>query len=603
MCGIFGFKGKGSIKEKIINGLKDLEYRGYDSCGLYFKKGNLIIVNKKIGKNKVEELVKNIPIFSDEETITISHTRWATHGKISETNAHPQFDCKKEIFVVHNGIIENFQEIKEFLHKKGHFFLSETDTEVIPHLFEEFSKQTKDYKKVLLEIVKILRGSFAFLLTKKDENFICGARKESPLIIGTDEENFYFASDMLPILRYTDKFIFLNDEEVFFLTGKEIILFSFQGEKINRNFIKANRSFSKVSKESFESFMIKEIYEQPVAIKNTIENFISNDFEKILKKIDCERILMTGCGTSWHAGLVGKYMIEEIAKIPVEVEYASELRYREPVIDKNTILIPISQSGETADTLGVVRKFKNKCKILSICNVENSSLTRESDFTIFTKAGPEIGVASTKAFTTQLTILYLIALTFSFKNNYISGSKLYEKFEELIKIPSEIEKILVDVNIEKIAEIIYKKTNVLYLGRGINFPIALEGALKLKEVSYIHAEGYPAAEMKHGPIALIDENMPVIFISVKDKLMKKVLSNMAEVKTRKGFIICITDDPNELELKNLSDRLITIPYVENEYLKPILTVVPLQLIAYYVAIKKGLDVDKPRNLAKSVTVE
>jgi len=603
MCGIFGFKGKGNVREIIKNGLKILEYRGYDSCGFFFNSNKFAFYDKKTGKDKIEELVKSLPFKIDEEVIVISHTRWATHGEISEKNAHPHFDCKNEIAVVHNGIIENYQFLKKQLEKKGHYFVSQTDTEIIPHLIEENLKKEKDIISAVISSIREMDGSFALLITKKGKDFVIGVRKNSPLVIGFDGKNFYFASDLLPITKYTNRVIFLDENEIFYIDS-EIKFYNFKtGDEIEKEFDEVEIGNIEISKGIFDSYMIKEIYEQPVSIERTLNFFLNETFNKLIsEQLNPERIIITGCGTSWHAGLIGEYIIEELLEIPVEVEYASELRYRNPAITGKTILIAISQSGETADTIGAIKKLKGKCEIFSICNVEKSSISRESDFVLLTKAGPEIGVASTKAFTAQILLLYLFTLTYLLKKGEIDKGKFQSKCNEILKLKEKMNFFLKNNNVESIAEKLTLKTNALYLGRGINFPIALEGALKLKEVSYIHAEGYPAAEMKHGPIALIDENMPVIFICVKDKLLKKVISNMEEVKTRKGYVISVCDFVSD-EIKKLSDEIIIIPHINNEYLKPFLTVLPLQLISYYVARKKGLDVDKPRNLAKSVTVE
>lgn len=602
MCGIFGFKGKGKIREIIKNGLKTLEYRGYDSCGFFFNSNICTFFDKKVGKNKIEDLVASLPFEMKENVVVISHTRWATHGQITEENTHPHFDCKKEIAVVHNGIIENYHFLKVQLEQKGHNFVSQTDTEVLPHLIEENLKRGKDIISAVISSVKELEGSFALLITKKGENFVIGVKKNSPLVIGFDGKNFYFASDVLPVSKYTNKIIFLEENEIFYLDS-DIKFFNFKnGCEIKKKFDEIKINPYETLKEKFDSYMIKEIFEQPQALERSLKYFLDETFEKLKRQFTPRRIIITGCGTSWHAGLIGEYIIEELLEIPVEVEYASELRYRNPVVDKTTLLISISQSGETADTIGAMRHLKGKCKIFSVCNVEKSTIVRESDFTLLTKAGPEIGVASTKAFTSQILILYLFSLTYLFKKGKIGKEKFYNRCDEILKLKEKMEIFFKKNNIEEIAEKLIFKTNALYLGRGINFPIALEGALKLKEVSYIHAEGYPSAEMKHGPIALIDENMPVVFICVKDKLLKKVISNMEEVKTRKGYIISVCDFISD-EIKKISDEIILIPHMDNEYLKPFLTVIPLQLLAYYVAKKKGLDVDKPRNLAKSVTVE
>ncbi|HOK57216.1 MAG TPA: glutamine--fructose-6-phosphate transaminase (isomerizing), partial [bacterium] len=571
MCGIFGFKGKGDVKEIIKTGLKILEYRGYDSCGFFFNSKEFAFYNKKVGKDKIEELVESLPFKIDKEVIIISHTRWATHGLISEKNAHPHFDCKNEIAVVHNGIIENYQFLKKQLEKNGHKFISQTDTEIVPHLIEENLKKDKNIISAVISSVKKMEGSFALLITKKGEDFIIGVKKNSPLVIGFDGENFYFASDPIPISQYTKKMIFLEENEIFYLDS-EIKFYNFKRDiEIEKRFEEIELKEIRISKENFDSYMLKEIYEQPESIERTLKYFLNETFEKLTKQFNPERIIITGCGTSWHAGLIGEYFIEDLLEIPVEVEYASELRYRNPVVDGKTLLLTISQSGETADTIGAIKRLKSKCKIFSICNVEKSTVSRESDFVLMTKAGPEIGVASTKAFTSQILVLYLFVLTFLFKNRKIGKEKFFSKCNEILKLKERMVFFLKNNNVENIAEKLIFKTNALYLGRRVNFPVALEGALKLKEVSYIHAEGYPAAEMKHGPIALIDENMPVIFICVKDKLLKKVISNMEEVKTRKGYVISVCDFISD-DIKKLSDEIILIPHIKNEYLKVFLTI-------------------------------
>ncbi|MFN4227752.1 MAG: glutamine--fructose-6-phosphate transaminase (isomerizing) [Candidatus Ratteibacteria bacterium] len=603
MCGIFGFKGKGNVREIIKNGLKTLEYRGYDSCGFFLNNKDFNFYDKKIGKGKIDELVLSIPLKIEDEVIIISHTRWATHGQISEENTHPHFDCKNEIAIVHNGIIENYQDLKESLIKKGHKFTSQTDTEVVSHLIEDNLNLTKDIFSAIVLSLRKIEGSFAFLITKRGEDFVIGVKKNSPLVVGFDGKNYYFASDPLPISKYTNKMIFLDDNELFFL-DKKIRFYNFKKNiEVNKDFKVIDIEQSIISRGEFDSYMLKEIYEQPEVIDRTLKYFLNETFLDLMK-LDFipERIVITGCGTSWHAGLIGEYIIEEILEIPVEVEYASEFRYKKIIADRKTLVIAISQSGETADTIGAIERLKGRCNIFSICNVERSTLARKSDLVLLTKAGPEIGVASTKAFTAQILILYLFALSYLYKKGKIDKKFIHKKSEEILKVKEKMDFLLKKNNIEKIAEKLLSKTNALYLGRGINFPIALEGALKLKEVSYIHAEGYPAAEMKHGPIALIDENMPVIFICVKDRHLKKVISNMEEVKTRNGYIISVCDFTST-QLENLSDQIIVVPHIDNEFLKPFLTVIPLQLLAYYVAKKKGVDVDKPRNLAKSVTVE
>jgi len=606
MCGIIGFVGKGNIKEVVEKGLKLLEYRGYDSCGYGIVENGQLKIKKEVGKNKIEKLVSDLPSHTEDDILIIAHTRWATHGKVTISNTHPHTDCSREIAVVHNGIIENFRVAKENLEKKGHKFFSETDSEIIPHLIEEYLNNY-DFESSFYNAIKEIEGTFAIVGIYKREKKFFLARKFSPLCIGKVYDGFIIASDFYPILNWTDKVYYLEDNEIAIIdTDKKIKIKNLiTGERKKISFSSIVYGYEKIEKGSYESFMLKEIFEQPEIIKKTKENFLENIeiYEKILKNCKPLRIIMTGCGTSWHAGLIGEYIFEEILQIPTEVEYASEFRYRNSIIYPEDVVIAISQSGETADTLGTLKKIKGKCLIFSICNVYGSSIARESDFTFFTKAGPEIGVASTKAFTTQITVLYLLSLLWGKILGKIDSYEFERKNSLFNSIPEKIAEILEKYKlIEEISENIVYKTNALYLGRGIQFPVALEGALKLKEISYIHAEGYPAAEMKHGPIALIDENMPVIFIAVRDKLYQKIISNMEEIKSRGGSIITITDKKDKT-LEKLSWHVVEIPEIDDDFMKPLLTVIPLQLLAYFTATKKGCDVDKPRNLAKSVTVE
>ncbi|MCD6219756.1 glutamine--fructose-6-phosphate transaminase (isomerizing), partial [Candidatus Calescamantes bacterium] len=534
----------------------------------------------------------------------ISHTRWATHGKVTIENAHPQLDCERKIALVHNGIIENYKEIKEALEKKGHKFISKTDTEAIAHLIEEYMGRDEfeeAVKKALLE----LNGSFAVVIMNRDSGKVIGARRHSPLAIGVEGENFFIASDPLSFLNRTKKVIFLEDDEMAIVDKEVEILHLKMNKKREKIFQEINLDTKEIEKGHYQHFMLKEIFEQGEVIENTYQ-YISNNavLENIDKRIieGVEKIVFVGCGTSWHAGLVGEYMIEDVAEIPVEVEYASEFRYRNPVLDERDIVITISQSGETADTLAALREAKKKCRVFSICNVPGSSIARESDYVLYTKAGTEIGVASTKAFTAQLTVLYLLALYLARKREKVSENFINTQRKALEKIPEKIKEILQKSReIDKISEHFLLRNNALFLGRGFQFPIALEGALKLKEVSYIHAEGYPAAEMKHGPIALIDQEMPVVFLAVKDRSYSKIMGNIEEVKARGGFVIALVND-GDREVEKLVDVVISVPET-NQYSMPLLTVIPLQLLAYYTALKRGCDVDKPRNLAKSVTVE
>ncbi|MCX8082554.1 MAG: glutamine--fructose-6-phosphate transaminase (isomerizing) [bacterium] len=603
MCGILGFSGKGNIRQIVKDGLKALEYRGYDSCGYALLRDKIIKIDKKIGKGKIDELADSLPEGVSEKVSVIAHTRWATHGKVDLTNAHPHTDCKNEIALVHNGIISNYNYLKKQLEEKGHRFVSETDTEVIAHLIEENTK-LYPFEEAVKNSLKQLEGSFAILVIKKGENKIIGARNGSPLIVGVNNDGFFVSSDINSIARYTNNVIFLDDGELFILDKKVKVIDYITGREKEKRFTTTEGLHQGGLSEGFKSYMEKEIMEQPEVIKETWLS-LCKEFSKYLDVIDIpERIIIVACGSSWHAGLIGEYFMEEILRIPVEVEYASEFRYRNPVILDKDMVVAISQSGETADTLGAIREVKDKTKVLSICNVYNSSLTRESDYVFYTSAGPEVGVAATKTFNAQIVALYFLTLILAYKKGCIDISFFEREKEELADIIEKVRVslILLREKIEYLSEQLKDRTNALFLGRGIQFPVALEGALKMKEVSYIHAEGYPAAEMKHGPIALIDENMPVVFILVKDKLYQKVLHNMEEVKARGGYIITVAEFVDE-EIEKISNEIIHIPVVNNEYLKPILTVIPLQLLAYFTAVKRGCDVDKPRNLAKSVTVE
>lgn len=609
MCGIVGFAGNIDGSRLIVQGLKNLEYRGYDSWGLALKHSRGIFVKKKVGKIAEFDADKSgLP----ESKLGLGHTRWSTHGAVTEINAHPHFSCNKKIAVVHNGIIENFQELKSELKRKGHKFKSQTDSEVVPHLIEEEMKKQKNARKAFLSALKKLRGNFALLALVSGENELFAARKDSPLIIGLSDNGNFIASDVSAFFDSTNKVIFLNDFEGAFV-GKEIELFNFKsGKKILRKPEKINWTIegNGTSKSRHRHFMHKEIFEQPASIERAFRGRVSGsmvqfsglDFsEKFVKSI--ERIVVLGCGTSWHAGLIGEFFLERLAGIPVEVEYASEFRYRNPVIDSKTLCIAISQSGETADTLAALREAQKKgAKVLSIANVMGSSISRESDFVLYTNSGPEIGVASTKAFTGQIAVLLLLSVFLGRKKGFLKRGKETEIISSLKKLPSLVAKALASENaVKKIAKHYYKKTNALFLGRGLNYPVALEGALKLKEISYIHAEGYPAAEMKHGPIALIDKKMPVVFIAVKDSSYEKLLGNIQEVRARGGKVIIVATEKDR-EIKKFADEIIFIPSA-NELLLPFLSVVPLQLLAYHIALRRNCDIDKPRNLAKSCTVE
>lgn len=609
MCGIIGYIGNNKASVILWEGLKKLEYRGYDSAGICTIDKNNIIVEKDIGK--LDEIQKKINFDNFDGNIGISHCRWATHGNVTKDNAHPHFDCKNKISIVHNGIIENFSELKEMLINKGHKFNSLTDTEVIAHLIEDNFNGI--IEEATSKALKLIEGSYALGIICVDEpDKIIAARNESPLIVGIGKNENFIASDVPAILKHTNKIMYLDNKEIAILTKNDITIKDMHGEIIKKDINEINWSPELAEKAGYEHFMLKEIHEQPRAITETLNERVEDDIANLSSEINIKedelkkvnRIIIVACGTSWHAALAGEFMLEELAKIPVEVEYASEFRYRNPILNEGTLVIAISQSGETADTLAAVREARKKgAKVLSIVNAKGSSISRESDSVLYTYAGPEIGVASTKAFTTQLIVLYLFTLYISSLKKSLDNKTIKGLISKLRKLPLEMESLLTkEKEIKNIADIYKDKHNALFLGRGINFPMALEGALKLKEVSYIHAEGYPAAEMKHGPIALIDKNMPVVVLATKDiYTYKKVLGNIQEVKARGGIIIAIATE-GDLEIKKLADYVLYIPktlYI----LSSILAVVPLQLLAYYVATERNLNPDKPRNLAKAVTVE
>jgi glucosamine--fructose-6-phosphate aminotransferase (isomerizing) len=609
MCGIFGYIGDKEALPFLIEGLKKLEYRGYDSAGVATLDKGKVFVSKCVGKiTDLEELLKQKPIGGE---IGIGHTRWATHGRPSHINSHPHEDCEGKIVVVHNGIIENYLEIRRKLADNGHKFSSSTDTEVIAHLIEE--NMNGDLFRAVAKTLKYLKGSYALaVISEHEPEKIIVARHGSPLIVGFGENESFISSDIPAILKYTDKIVKLENGEIGEVSRKEFIAFDLEGNSIEKEIDLVSWDPESAEKDGYSHFMLKEIHEQPNAIRKTIEGRIEAESHKIhfdelnltdeeIKKIN--RVVFTACGTSWHAALVAEYLFEQFAKLPAEVEYAAEFRYRHPIIDENTLVIAITQSGETADTLGAVWEAKaQNAKVISICNVVGSSIARESHGVVYTNAGPEIGVASTKAFTTQLTVIYLLAILFGKRRGIIGDSEAVKLINDLIEIPGKLEQALSqEKEIEAIAEKFYQATNALYMGRGKGFPIALEGALKLKEVSYIHAEGYPAAEMKHGPIALIDQNMPVVVLALAGRRYDKILGNIEEVKARGGIVIAVASEGDELIIEK-SDEAIYIPKT-SEALSPILAVVPLQLLAYYIAVKRGCHVDQPRNLAKSVTVE
>ena len=608
MCGIVGYVGSKVATPLLIEGLKRLEYRGYDSAGVALMNGNGLETRKAKGKiAMLEAAVNGNPV---EGTVGIAHTRWATHGPPSECNAHPHHDCTDEIAVVHNGIIENYSVLRQRLIEKGHTFKSETDTEVLAHLIEEaFSGNLED---AVMDALNLVEGTYGIaVVSTRDPNKIVAARKGSPLLIGVGEGEYFVASDVAAILQHTRQVVYLDDGEVGVVTPEGYRVSDLKARPIGKGVSRVDWDLDQIEKGGYAHFMLKEIFEQPTTIENTMRGrlVVEEGFSKLggmniprdeLEKID--RIIITACGTSWHSGLIGELMIEEYARIPVETEYASEFRYRNPIVTPSTLCVVISQSGETADTLAAMREAKRRgARTLGLVNVVGSTIAREDDGGVYLHAGPEIGVASTKAFTSQVIALALLMLKFARRRD-MSAAKGREIAQAMTELPQQIQQILDRADqIETIAEKFKDAQNFLYLGRGYNFPVALEGALKLKEISYIHAEGYPAAEMKHGPIALIDENMPVVFIAPHDSVFDKIVSNIQEVKARGGRSIVITSR-DEPALKGLIDFEIRIPETV-EMLYPILTVIPLQLLAYYIAAKRGLDVDQPRNLAKSVTVE
>jgi len=616
MCGIVSYIGNKNALPIILEGLQRLEYRGYDSAGIFIrneKEDKILRVADKVKKLRKlcrEVNTKNIYTFG------MGHTRWATHGKPNEQNAHPHQSNNGELIMIHNGIIENYETLKTELLARGYTFKSDTDSEVLINLFEEIQK-TKNLS--LEETVKIglnrVVGAYGIVVyDKKRPDFVVAAKLGSPLAIGLGENEFYIGSDATPFIEYTKKVIYLNDFEMTMLQpGTEVKVRNIKEDSFVKVTVKKlDLNLENIQKGGYDHFMLKEIYEQPKAIENALRGRINHksnsiELESVIqhktKFIDAKRIIILGCGTSWHAGLVGEYMIEKITRIPTEVKYASEFRYRDPIIQKGDIVIPISQSGETADTMAALKIAKERgAFIYGICNVVGSSISRETHSGIYTHAGPEIGVASTKAFTTQITVLMLLALKIGQLRNSIGEESRTALINELQEIPLKIEVFLKEIkNIESIAKQYHRATNMLYLGRGFNFPVALEGALKLKEISYIHAEGYPAAEMKHGPIALIDNEMPVIVIATKKGHYEKIVSNIHEIKSRNGKIIAIVTKGDKT-LKNMANHSIEIPE-SSEFFTPLFATIPLQLLSYHIALLRECNVDQPRNLAKSVTVE
>jgi glucosamine--fructose-6-phosphate aminotransferase (isomerizing) len=620
MCGIVGYVGDKQVVGVLLDGLRKLEYRGYDSAGIAVvdDRGNIAIRRAEGKLRNLEESIRLKPL---DGTYGVGHTRWATHGRPTEENAHPHRDCTGRVVVVHNGIIENFLQLKHKLEAEDHRFVTDTDTEVIAHLIEKYlSEGAPDLESAVRRTVGDLNGIYALAIVWADEpEKIIAVRQGPPIVIGLGQNEYFVASDIPPVLYHTRDVFFLGDGEIATLTRSGVTVTDFEGNSVTPQVQRITWDPIMAEKGGFKHYMLKEIYEQPRAVRDTIMGRVSQATGRVyLDEMEISEnefrqftsIKVVACGTSLHAAMAGKYMIEQLARIPVEVDYGSEFRYRDPILDDKTLVIAISQSGETADTLAAVRESKERgAKVLSICNVQGSMLTRVSDGTILTHAGPEIGVASTKAFTSQMAVLYLLALYLAQLRGLLSEQESLEHVRALNSLPVKMEALLgCDDYIEKLAREFYRVQDFLYLGRGINFPIALEGALKLKEISYIHAEGYPAGEMKHGPNALIDEDLPVVVIATKDEAnqasklrYEKTLSNMVEVKARDGVVIAVATE-GDTQVHEIADRVIEVP-ASSDLTSPILAIVPLQLLAYHIGVRRGCDVDQPRNLAKSVTVE
>ncbi|HEX8722877.1 MAG TPA: glutamine--fructose-6-phosphate transaminase (isomerizing) [Pyrinomonadaceae bacterium] len=619
MCGIVGYVGNKQVVPVILDGLRKLEYRGYDSAGIaVVDEAHHLDIRRAEGKlRNLEEAIRLKPL---DGTYGIGHTRWATHGRPTEENAHPHRDCTGRVVVVHNGIIENYLKLKDRLRRGDHRFVTETDTEVVAHLVEEYLKEDDSFEKAVGRAVRDLRGIFALSIISTDEpDTIIAVRQGPPVVVGLGDGEYFVASDVPPILQHTRDVFFLGDGELAILTKDSVRVTDFEGNAVEPHTQRITWDPIMAEKGGFKHFMLKEIYEQPRAVRDTVQGRVSLDTGRVyldemnitpaeFKSFD--RVLVAACGTSWHAGLAGKYMIEQLARVPVEVDYASEFRYRDPVMTEKTLLVVISQSGETADTIAALREAKERgSKVLAICNVQGSMITRESDGTIMTHAGPEIGVASTKAFTSQMIALYLFAMYLGQLRGTLSDEESKRHAQQLAELPVKIEHLLSESDeLEELAREFHRATDFLYLGRGINFTVALEGALKLKEISYIHAEGYPAGEMKHGPNALIDERLPVVVVNPREEgdraselRYEKTHSNIVEVKAREGQVISVLTEGDEMSAA-VSDRVIEIPE-SSDLLSPILAIIPLQLLAYHIAVRRGCDVDQPRNLAKSVTVE
>jgi glucosamine--fructose-6-phosphate aminotransferase (isomerizing) len=627
MCGIIGYIGDKQVLPILIDGLRRLEYRGYDSAGVAVVRDGTIELRRSAGKlSRLEEALKDNPLELHGGEYGIGHTRWATHGRPTEENAHPHRDCTGQIVVVHNGIIENYLDLKRQLEKEGHTFVTETDTEIVAHLVEREMKQAASsasgakhdgLENAVRRALLYLRGLFALVLISADDpHKIVTVRNGPPIVVGLGENEFFVASDIPAVLSHTRDVVFLGDEEMAVITRDGVEFTDYSGRAVSKKSTRVSWDPVMAEKAGYKHFMLKEIFEQPWAVKETVLGRSSVERgEVFLQEIEIpdqvlrevERVVILACGTSWHSALVGKFMIESLARVPVDVDYGSEYRYRDPIVSKHTLAVVITQSGETADTLAALREAKKKgAHSISICNVVGSMATRETDGTVYTHAGPEIGVASTKAFTSQLVALHLLALYLGRIRGALTPDAARPHLDALTQLPLLLEQTLkCEPRTEEIARRFYQRSDFLYLGRGINYPIALEGALKLKEISYIHAEGYPAGEMKHGPIALIDEQMPVVTIAPHDHVFEKMIGNVQEAKARGGSMIALTTEGQGgiQDLLNPSqDYLITVP-ASHPLLTPVLMVVPLQLLAYHIAVRRGCDVDQPRNLAKSVTVE
>jgi len=612
MCGIVGYIGDKKAGEVLVKGLKRLEYRGYDSAGVALLNGELCI---RKGKGKVANLEKQLRDAPLLGKIGIGHTRWATHGQPNDINSHPHLSESGKIAVVHNGIIENYGTLKKNLENRGRNFKSDTDTEIIAQLIEEiYQSETKiSFEHAIQLALKQVVGTYGLAIVNLDEpEKIYVARKGSPLLIGIGDGEMFIASDASPIVEYTNKVVYLDDGEMAIVTKEDYEVKTIENVPLTKEIYELEMSLDEIEKAGYPHFMLKEIFEQPRALADCLRGRLDvkngriqlGGIEQVLEQlVDAKRIVIAACGTSWHSGLVGEYLFEHLAKMPVEVEYASEFRYRDPLIGKGDVMLVVSQSGETADTLAALREAREKgALVLGICNVVGSTIARETDAGVYIHAGPEIGVASTKAFTGQVAVLTMMAIAVGQKRAVLSKERASELINELSKIPGKVDEILKQADkLKEMARLFTYAPNFLYLGRSYNFPVALEGALKLKEISYIHAEGYPAAEMKHGPIALIDEMMPVVVIAATDHTNDKMISNIEEVKARKGRIVAVTNNDNG-GVKDLAEFNISIPDTEDCF-SPLLTVIPLQLLSYYIAVNRGCDVDQPRNLAKSVTVE